>query len=170
MSRYFDGLIQDFSNSIANALGLLQSCTKPSIWCHYLISQLCDPFYIWCFLECEPLIQYACIRAGVLYIRVQLASKRTHETHDNAMTWKHFPQYWRFMWGDSTSHRSLAIFQMSLQLMNIPYERLQTKFHTAIIAWLLFTIPTSSRKKYPNLTSSYLMIINSCTVLLVLYM
>ena len=28
---YFDGLVQDCSNSIANALELLQSCTKPSI-------------------------------------------------------------------------------------------------------------------------------------------
>ena len=29
---YFDGLVQGCSNSIANALELLQSCTKPSIW------------------------------------------------------------------------------------------------------------------------------------------
>ena len=28
---YFDGLVQDCSNSIANALELLQSCAKPSI-------------------------------------------------------------------------------------------------------------------------------------------
>ena len=27
-----DGLVQDCSNSIVNALGLLQSCTKPSKW------------------------------------------------------------------------------------------------------------------------------------------
>ena len=27
-----DGLMQDCSNSIANALELLQSCTKPSKW------------------------------------------------------------------------------------------------------------------------------------------
>ena len=31
---YNDGLVQDCSNSIANALELLQSCTKPSIWYH----------------------------------------------------------------------------------------------------------------------------------------
>ena len=31
---YFDSLVQDCSNSIANALELLQSCTKPSI-CRY---------------------------------------------------------------------------------------------------------------------------------------
>ena len=33
---YIDGLVQDCSNSIANALELLQSCTKPSIcpWPH----------------------------------------------------------------------------------------------------------------------------------------
>ena len=29
--KYVDGLVQDCSNSIANALELLQSCTKPSI-------------------------------------------------------------------------------------------------------------------------------------------
>ena len=29
----FDGFVQDCSNSIANALELLQSCTKPSISC-----------------------------------------------------------------------------------------------------------------------------------------
>ena len=28
---HFDGLVRDCSNSIANALELLQSCTKPSI-------------------------------------------------------------------------------------------------------------------------------------------
>ena len=30
---YSDGLVQDCSISIANALEILQSCTKPSIWC-----------------------------------------------------------------------------------------------------------------------------------------
>ena len=29
----FGGLVQDYSISIANALGILQSCTKPSICC-----------------------------------------------------------------------------------------------------------------------------------------
>ena len=29
--HHIDGLVQDWSNSIANALELLQSCTKPSI-------------------------------------------------------------------------------------------------------------------------------------------
>ena len=32
LMRYFDGLVQDCSNSIANALELLQSCSKPSIY------------------------------------------------------------------------------------------------------------------------------------------
>ena len=32
VGQYFDGLVQDCSNSIPNALELLQSCTKPSIW------------------------------------------------------------------------------------------------------------------------------------------
>ena len=34
--HYLDGLMQDCSNSIANALELLQSCTKPAI-CTYLL-------------------------------------------------------------------------------------------------------------------------------------
>ena len=29
-----DGLVQDYSNSIANALELLQSCTEPLIYAH----------------------------------------------------------------------------------------------------------------------------------------
>ena len=32
--NYIDGLVRDYSNSIANALELLQSCTKPSICFH----------------------------------------------------------------------------------------------------------------------------------------
>ena len=32
IQHYIDGLAQDCSNSIANALELLQSCTKPSRW------------------------------------------------------------------------------------------------------------------------------------------
>ena len=31
MCNQFDGLVQNYSNPIANALELLQSCTKPSI-------------------------------------------------------------------------------------------------------------------------------------------
>ena len=30
--KHFDGVAQDWGNSISNALELLQSCTKPSIW------------------------------------------------------------------------------------------------------------------------------------------
>ena len=30
--HYLNGLVQDCSNSIANALELLQSCIKPSVW------------------------------------------------------------------------------------------------------------------------------------------
>ena len=34
---HIDGLVQDCSISIANALELLQSCTKPSIWPIFLM-------------------------------------------------------------------------------------------------------------------------------------
>ena len=33
MKRYFDGLVQERHNSIANAVELRLSCTKASIWC-----------------------------------------------------------------------------------------------------------------------------------------
>ena len=39
VNRQMDGLVQDCSNSIANALELLQSYTKPSIWCCCASSQ-----------------------------------------------------------------------------------------------------------------------------------
>ena len=31
INRHVDGLVQDYSNTIADVLELLQSCTKPSI-------------------------------------------------------------------------------------------------------------------------------------------
>ena len=37
---YFDGLVQDCSISIANALEILQSCIKPSIWWNDVIPKL----------------------------------------------------------------------------------------------------------------------------------
>ena len=36
MRRYIDGLVQNYSNSSALAMDLLQPCTKPSIWCWIL--------------------------------------------------------------------------------------------------------------------------------------
>ena len=32
---HIDGLVQDCSNSSALAMGLLQSYTKPTVWCGY---------------------------------------------------------------------------------------------------------------------------------------
>ena len=37
---HVNGLVQDCSNSIANALELLQSCTKPSMWLYTLVHSL----------------------------------------------------------------------------------------------------------------------------------
>ena len=39
-SLYIDGLVQDCSNSIANALELLQACTEPSICIEFLPNSL----------------------------------------------------------------------------------------------------------------------------------
>ena len=44
--RDIDGLVQDRSNSIANALELPQSCTKPSIYSQYNATQNNTVFYI----------------------------------------------------------------------------------------------------------------------------
>ena len=41
-NKHVDGLVQDWSNSIANALELLQSCIKPWKWSHEMeVTQLC---------------------------------------------------------------------------------------------------------------------------------
>ena len=40
---YFNGLVQACSNSIANAVELLQYCAKPSIW--YVTRKRVDPVY-----------------------------------------------------------------------------------------------------------------------------
>ena len=42
VTEHVDGLVQDCSNSIANALELLQSCTKPSmlLWINLYIDQM----------------------------------------------------------------------------------------------------------------------------------
>ena len=43
-SDNINGWEQDCSNSSALAMGLLQSCTKPSIWAFYMYSTWNDPF------------------------------------------------------------------------------------------------------------------------------
>ena len=48
-NTYFDGLVQDCSNSIAHALELLQLCTKPSIWFGMLLWEVpssASPYFI----------------------------------------------------------------------------------------------------------------------------
>ena len=52
MCDYFDGLVQDCSNPIANALEFLQSCTKPSIYTSFwlkdtLSTALVDAVQMW---------------------------------------------------------------------------------------------------------------------------
>ena len=52
MIRYIDGSVQDCSNSSALAMELLQSCTKPSISCHYLqyVRSLSLSLYIYIYI------------------------------------------------------------------------------------------------------------------------
>ena len=38
MLHHIEDLVQDCTNSIANALELVQSCTKPSVWWHYSLA------------------------------------------------------------------------------------------------------------------------------------
>ena len=52
---YIDGLEQDRSNSIANALELLQSCTKPSIWISAVLTHLIEAgFLVGCGSSQKP--------------------------------------------------------------------------------------------------------------------
>ena len=53
---YIDGLVQDYSNSSALAMGLLQSCTNPTIWFQLHVSSQCwgridDTNIFLCFLK-----------------------------------------------------------------------------------------------------------------------
>ena len=50
LKDYIDGLVQDCSNSIANALELLQSCTEPSL-CSVLSVHYC---VLLCHVQCIP--------------------------------------------------------------------------------------------------------------------
>ena len=61
-SHYIDGFVQDCSNSIADALELLQSCTKPSI----STNTFTDVY--WCILTSlalDGLINLICLRSPV---------------------------------------------------------------------------------------------------------
>ena len=57
---YIDGLAQDCSNSIANALELLQSCAKPSI-CYLKIMQLEESSEILLVISHLPLVPHICV-------------------------------------------------------------------------------------------------------------
>ena len=57
---HIDGLAQDRSNSIANALELLQFCTNPSIWCDAVFVyqngvnsayQIITKYYLFCYIR-----------------------------------------------------------------------------------------------------------------------
>ena len=45
LSLCVDGLAQDFSNSSALAMGLLESCAKPSIYVSYMYDPNDHPFW-----------------------------------------------------------------------------------------------------------------------------
>ena len=59
LTWYIGGLVQDCSNSIASAKGLLQSCTKPSIYDIFYISrpQWHSSLSIKVFMEVQMIIQ-----------------------------------------------------------------------------------------------------------------
>ena len=88
---HIDGLAQHCSISIANALEILQSCTKPSIW--------------WTiFMVISPQGTYN--RWHKYHSRGwdmdrQLSFQSL--THDDVIKWKHFARYWPFVGG---IHRS----------------------------------------------------------------
>ena len=63
-----EGLVQDCSNSIANALELLQSCTEPSIWPILFASRNGDEFCHWVAAEYSDMIRGLSFTNIVYYI------------------------------------------------------------------------------------------------------
>ena len=108
--------MQDCSNSIANALELLLSCTKPSITPCALMIPIVQYHYTLCrgfpfnrashgshrstnqWIHCQII---GCLSTKVrsqinhtVYIHV---AKYMTPAHDDVMKWKYFPRYWSFV-------------------------------------------------------------------------
>ena len=101
--RTYRWLSEDCSVSIANALEILQSCTKPSI-CPIIVRNIVMKsgwdihriivYSVWwsqCFHRTEYLLYWAMLFAN------------SDDPHDDVIKWKHFPRYWPFVRG---IHRS----------------------------------------------------------------
>ena len=69
---HMDGLVQDCSNSIANALELLQSCTKPSMWCP-------SPW--------SAVVKAHCVLDGTMSITPTNVDKMTNYTFKDILQW-----------------------------------------------------------------------------------
>ena len=107
-----DGLMQDCSDSIANALELLQSWTEPSMWSS--TCKISTAFHSICFLIhiCFP----TCSTAD-----------KNFTIHDDVIQWKHFPRYCPFVRGiHRSSHHKATVtrtylwcfFVVSLNYLN----------------------------------------------------
>ena len=77
---YIDGLVQDCSNSIANALETPQSCSKPS---------KCKCLIVYSFTVSLQIFQVA-----ALTLFFPSTSEITLWYHDDVIKWKHFPRDW----------------------------------------------------------------------------
>ena len=75
--HYIDGLVQDCSNSIANAMELLQSCTKPSI-CTVL-----EIHIIWWWKHLKSIISALYPQSAVFISQDQSLPKNWHKTSHN---------------------------------------------------------------------------------------
>ena len=76
VSCHISGFVQDCSISIAKALEIMQSCTKPSIERCNVQNTILDS------KEGDPHI-----------------SQSMYCSHDDVIKWKHFPRYWPFVRG-----------------------------------------------------------------------
>ena len=86
-------LVQDCSNSIANALEILQSCTKPTLYAPLGFRYLWRNF--WWHMENVP--------DRYQHISQSYTTVVCFRVHDDVIKWKHFPRYWPFVRG---IHRS----------------------------------------------------------------
>ena len=115
--RYVDGLVQDSSISIANAMEILKSCTKPSMYAlHCQVSVwpwTRSPLIIWASshmmwapllrsmrLMCSHFQQLMVLSPTLVWLH---DSQYPRYIYDDVMEWKHFPCYWPFVRG---IHRS----------------------------------------------------------------
>ena len=152
---HFDGSVQDCSNSIANTLELLQSCTKPSIWCYFLILKPCrfDEIYSKDSITTSKSRNYSFVLQVVTWAQamprpkvvpvnrprravVAVAPRGSHIHRDQDSRWIEDLTHW----GRDEIDAILQTLSNSFSLVKIYWFRL--KFHWSLSSGPINNIPT----------------------------